>query len=473
MAIEIIYRQVPISESTCCICHRKLIWSKVGSILLYKPFEEPRLIYESMKYCDQCKLSYLTKSDIQRINNKNKPFFVSSFEPEDGDNIKNLKSHVQKYAPGFQPQKNKDRKDGSSAKKEKYCGYQKYKRTPRTGNAEFFLCNISYKSCPVCSARLRDVLWDIPVSEEDCVKVPCKTCFKHCFFVPSIDLQNIVSNNPHVDKVNMRYYVRELEKYNKCFNERAKDGLMLVLNDVQTNEKLCLAIGYENKTIKDDYHSISIRLNTQARDILTAIYKYNEYIIRYQGKQYQVLETKTKDFEQDLKIPELIQNEITIGKGGGLYNSKKADTQVLVDTLIFSPKTGRYEIAHASYEDGELYFDFTVYMRFCERYGNPGLFVCSRSSRYSRNDYVDELNEQSFYYECGYNARKSISERRRILSFLIDLEIKQPKEIIEFLRWLINSGLHKNHPDALRVWESDIEFIMDYKVNPQRFTILG
>jgi hypothetical protein len=66
-------------------------------------------------------------------------------------------------------------------------------------------------------------------------------------------------------------------------------------------------------------------------------------------------------------------------------------------------------------------------------------------------------------------ANLSTQYRHDLLAEIIDLEILPAPRIVSFLNWLVN--IHTHQSNAQLKWKEDIEFVENYKANPQRFLI--
>lgn len=67
----------------------------------------------------------------------------------------------------------------------------------------------------------------------------------------------------------------------------------------------------------------------------------------------------------------------------------------------------------------------------------------------------------------------SDSHRRRLLSEVIDLNLMTPYDIINLLTSNINLHSGERYFYARKKWKQDIEFVSNYRVNPNRFIIAG
>lgn len=112
--------------------------------------------------------------------------------------------------------------------------------------------------------------------------------------------------------------------------------------------------------------------------------------------------------------------------------------------------------------------EYFVYRRSFEFAGNPYCKVLNYTKYLERNkscyDSDFDLNPQSILYMYGYNATDNISQekRQKILVFLIETRIMDWFEIINHLEFLIEFHELQGHRKAVKIWETDIDFIRDY-----------
>ncbi len=170
----------------------------------------------------------------------------------------------------------------------------------------------------------------------------------------------------------------------------------------------------------------------------------------------------------------IMQKEIIIRKGGGYHQASNHVAEV-VSVLLFSPYTNRLELAKASYDKtlNEYYMDLTKLREFVDHYGNPGLpirFVCDNPDSFHSG-----LREESILKEYGYSVSQTDgllpSERRSILTELVDLNITTISNIVKLLCFFIDSHPGDKYYYAREKWEDDKQFISGYKADPNRFVI--
>lgn len=172
-----------------------------------------------------------------------------------------------------------------------------------------------------------------------------------------------------------------------------------------------------------------------------------------------------------------IIKKIEIRQNGGYaqYGSRDANGNEIVDVLMYSPFTKRYEITKASYDEKNhtYYMDIARFRRFIYEFGNPGIKIwVDTSNRKSNSRFV---NEESLLHAYGYNVNQvsalTTTERHQILTDIVDLELMTVKDIVKLLTYNINLHSQEKYYIARQKWKEDIAFISDYKINPDRFII--
>lgn len=190
----------------------------------------------------------------------------------------------------------------------------------------------------------------------------------------------------------------------------------------------------------------------------------------YQGKTYYVPCRKMKDSYTDV-----ILDSVVIRSGGGYYSYKNNNKYHLVDALMYSPFTQTYEIIHATYDKDEYvcFIDISIFRDFIKKYGNPGIKIFPPGP----NGIYSDLKEESLLHVFGYNVNQkdnlSDGERCAILAEIIDLELMKPQTIVRFLSGCADRMRGKDNYKACAKYKHDIEYIKNYKVNPQRFLIVN
>ena len=168
--------------------------------------------------------------------------------------------------------------------------------------------------------------------------------------------------------------------------------------------------------------------------------------------------------------------ELEIRAGGGYYSLTMSRREELVDVLLYSPFSQRYELLRATHNK-ELdccYCDVGLYRKFIHEHGNPGVkLFFNGGASYAGDDF--NLRPESILKGYGYSVAQadqlSTAERQNILSEIIDLGILEIPVIINYLDFFCRShSTDKDFYARLR-WTEDRKFVENYKANPDRFLI--
>lgn len=165
--------------------------------------------------------------------------------------------------------------------------------------------------------------------------------------------------------------------------------------------------------------------------------------------------------------------EIDIRKNGGITNIENCE---LIDILLYSTQTKTYEIARASYNKNNhsFYMDRTIYKNFVKKYGELEIIV------YGSDKNIDSefsmLKEESPLYSLGYSVNQkdnySDAVRHEILIKIIDSQKLSKQEIISHLSNCINLRKNnKKYATACQKWRNDIDFLVNYKTDVNKFAI--
>ncbi|MCD7776320.1 MAG: hypothetical protein LUH54_02985 [Firmicutes bacterium] len=281
--------------------------------------------------------------------------------------------------------------------------------------------------------------------------------------------------------------LRELE--NKFFLEKLssiESSTLLIqvcYNDVDESE-VCEYIIIKDKKMSSRKDRILHYSSNEARELLTAAFHKSR-----EGKK-SILSGRAffvkRVFPDDNhygglsdRIPNVV---LEIKNGGGHYSSTQGvDSCEIVDLLLYSPFTKRFEIICATLNiDVEYcYTDISRYREFVNRYGKPD--VDPNLGQYTKRNNLwypmsfDNLNTESFLRAYGYNVSAayniSTMSRQKMLAEIMDLELFPQGKIISFLDWLIRTRTQERYEIALSKWIEDKKFVENYRLNPKRFMI--
>lgn len=511
-----------IEGTTCPCCGRFLSDIRQFKVVLAgRKNRESKVGKYRLLYCNECNLPFINS----KLSKYNKSWHTGYFVPEfvyNGSSITRAKFYTKMITPTSKEEALRLLgQDGSQLDIKKQLPIKASKKgdelvsnntfsivaAPRSRVGAYSYCFILKKTleCRKCQLPLVDSAYYIPIDKKGlkCIKVPGRRCPKCGDLYVNEDKKNDISalltNNPYASKY--RLLDNPIIERNKGNNVKPeKKRIYLPRENFATKEEwkyqnklarcpssmllLKYSLGEQNRyyTIVNDekeadperrilhYSSKKARLLLtlafvpQSRDFLKGIWK-----------QYKDLIAIPKTIDDNTAMP-IIQNDIVIRKGGG-YHEKNKQVAEVVNALLYSPYTHMLEIVRASYdrEYNEYYMDPTIFRQFIDSYGNPGILI--RFSSHSFGSGYESLNEESILKVYGYNVSQTegllTSERRAILTELVDLNIVTISRIVYLLDFFISTHPGDQYYYARCKWEDDREFISNYKANPSRFIIGG
>lgn len=285
-------------------------------------------------------------------------------------------------------------------------------------------------------------------------------------------MKALLNGNPFAGSISQKwdYYFANLASLQRNPDTWNKYLILLLMGDEK--KKKILLIGNHAEETTEDLIYLDYR-EEETRDILTRIYKFQESKILFHDNEYTVFFASDKHWTT--VRPQYILGEISIDTGAGYRYGRYPGR--LVDALLYSPYTRRYEIVRTSYlETCGLYcMDISIYKNFIEKFGNPGIIPVVINYKSNGKSSFNDLNVESVLHTFGYNVNESdgLSNQKRqsILSMVIDLELMEQHKIVAFIDWLISTHTSTKYLSARYKWSMDKEYVINYKANPDRFII--
>lgn len=390
------------------------------------------------------------------------------------------KKAVSKEEMQVNVQSRRRREDDQSAKKTKYLkGYKIvpwYNTNQKAIQHKIFLTNYERDSCPVCQKHLMDYVNIIQISEKEGIRVPGKYCSRCEMFweTRGTTLRNLIQRIPNsLDyEVNSEYLIPDYDQKMKLVKTIVSASMVVHIKlegkDIHRMVVIVLSRSERNRDMEILHYT-----DLLARKLLFAIHQKSMQI-QIDGNEYKILkysyaEKQTNDISNYVNI-----DKIVIQPGGGLYQGYSQTRTELVDVLLYSPFTKCFEVSHASYDvkNRFYYMDAKVFRKFISEYGNPGIEVGVYES--SIRDF-SSMREESFLHAYGYSVAQSAglseSSRQALLGEVMDLGLMTAHGILCLLEHNINMHPGDKYMHARSCWEADKEFIMKYKVNPNRFVV--
>lgn len=351
--------------------------------------------------------------------------------------------------------------------------------------------------CPHCSSTVSSSFSLVSVGNNNKAKVPGSEC-RNCgilFVKRSKAIKNLLQDNVHAKEMTLNgesiwnySYQRQKEEQKKKrlkklyekldILSRVNGGLMLVvLKD--DNEQIDCVITNSKEPQMIQGVIVAHYSSLLARELLTSVYKSSR-TIKLNEKTYKVVRPyypSNSRGEKQIFPMELKPSEMRIQTGGGYASSIKNNRSEIVDVLLFSPFTHRYEMARATLDHaiGECFMDIGIFRSFVKEYGNPGLQLSfDKSSTFGLS--FDELRAESILHAYGYTVSESDAltenERRELLAEIVDLELLTVPYIVHLLDFFVRTHTSDKYYNARDKWKRDIKYISDYKINTQRFLIV-
>jgi len=213
-----------------------------------------------------------------------------------------------------------------------------------------------------------------------------------------------------------------------------------------------------------------------ARELLTALFHSGRKKKgNYNGKPYEIIGSKFGGGKAVKLRNTILAERIVLRQNGGNTSSLTSGYYELVDLLLYSPFTKRYELLRATHDKrtGAYYTAPWRFRNFVESYGNPGLNLNFYSEGRVLSDF-SEYNAESLLMIYGYSAAEGVmSERQRqeILAEIVDLGILTPGRVAGFMNFFIRTHPGVRYISARQKWENDLRFIDSYRVDRNRFLI--
>lgn len=146
-----------------------------------------------------------------------------------------------------------------------------------------------------------------------------------------------------------------------------------------------------------------------ARELLTAAFHESRNRKGELGdKQFCVMRSFFKRYSQNGNPDDIVPITLSIKQGGGLYFPQMSKNLEIVDMLLYSPFTRRYEIIKATHNKDEeySYVDICLYRSFVKEFGNPKVEVIFEHSFGGRGDW-EQLQTESVLKEYGYSVSQA------------------------------------------------------------------
>ncbi|MDO5151663.1 MAG: hypothetical protein Q4D76_20125 [Oscillospiraceae bacterium] len=463
------YKQIPkLVEGKCRLCKKTVSQHKTAVVYIYNSEMDSKKISVELLYCPSCKIKYANANIFTQIRLNNKGYRAVGFMLNSKSGRKALIEKASTFPNNYE--RNKKNKKTEHP----HPGFDAYSIKGNAMDIDVHIVNDFNRECVICNKKLTPRTIFIPISESLCVRFKGDFCGEHFLTKPSKKMQQLLDGNPYAKhiKPNFDYYFRNYLFANEVFSKSETYFILLLMKRLNKERKktnaIAVIISNEEREICPDVQIIDYKGN-EARQLLTDIFKRDKKDVVYSNNTYHVYYMKTKDSYADI-----VPDGIVIQSGGGYHRSIKNKQYELIHVLMYSPYTQKYELICATYDKMEYicFIDISIFRSFISKYGNPGIEIYPPTYNTGRSDF---LNEESLLHIFGYNVNQkdNLSDNTRcsILAEIIDLELMQPQTIVRLLIGCSNRMRGKGHYKACAKYDHDIQYVKEYKVNPQRFLI--
>lgn len=145
-----------------------------------------------------------------------------------------------------------------------------------------------------------------------------------------------------------------------------------------------------------------------------------------------------------------------------------------VNLIVYAHGTQQYEKMRAIHNQrtDKSFTDILEYRQFAAQYGKPDLEIEFGGAEITQGFGLTNPGIQTALNIYGYKVTQADclpdAYRQELLGEILDLHILTQEEFARFLVWLILfSG--SQYPKAKGKWQQDIEFVKNYRLNPERF----
>lgn len=350
--------------------------------------------------------------------------------------------------------------------------------------------------CPHCSKALLLGFTFIPIGNGRKAQILGREC-KKCgvlFVTRSDEIRNLLQDNKNacitldgeslwnysflrMQEIRKKKMIEQLHEKSDIM-ARIDGSVMLAVLEGDSGRVDCVITNNPKKQIAHDV-IITHYLSLSAREIITSVY-HSPCDVEFNGEKYKVIKhyyPLDSTGRKQVFPPELMPSDIQIKAGGGYYNSIMSNHDEIVDILMYSLATRRYEVVRATYNqlEGKCYMDIGIFRSYVQKYGRPQIQLLPGAS-ISYGTSFEELKAESMLHVYGYSVSKSDglteAERHELLAEIVDLELLSVSRIVNLLEFFIKTHTSDKYYYARDKWKKDMKFIEDYKVNPGRFLIV-
>ena len=476
-----VYKQIPKVNDNCCpICYSECNTYSPTIVLFYDAAKRNTINKNiNLLDCPRCKIRFANKTLFEQYFSKKNNYRPIFFNPV---NIKNIYELIEKITskPILFRQSQESNSASTKISQTTKSNNKTHTNEPFKLQKNYININASVKNiyitsfnkkCIVCSGSVADYVNIIPTSETDYIKISGKYCgnCKMFFYSNLQHIEKILKNNVYAESytVNTDFHIEPSVMKNNIKIKSAVYFFYLKETETNISKKIIIVL---DKAEALEHLGVYHYSDIISRDLLATAWKRREKTVVLNHKTYRIILSKTNNNQI---FQNFIINELNISAGGGLHSS--SNNTEIVDVLLYSPYTKRYEIIKSSYDKffDSYYVDMSIFKRFIKQFGNPGIpvKVCGNSKLNGFSNLKEESILHAFGYTVSTNDNLSDLQRQKIIADVLDLGLMSTAEIVNLLEFLISSHNNIKYLSAKTKWERDLKFTSNYKINPERFVV--
>ena len=329
--------------------------------------------------------------------------------------------------------------------------------------------------CLMCGSKLEESINFVPINESQGLRIPGQYCTQcNTFYDPQGHKLKNLSAELKLHKsceINSEYLIPDYWKKVRAAQAVKSASFAVALRSRKNKKHRFVTVV---SACSDKHHNQDVFHYSDLfiRQLLCEIYKRNSAIC-ISNEMFDILKIISLDGDHYRPLDHLKIDKIILRSGGGLYNGLRQSGIELVDILLYSPFTDCLEVSHASFDikNAVYYMDSKVFRNFIMKYGNPGVKIAAYQS--TARDF-STMQEESILHAYGYvvgNNGLPDKKRQELLGEVIDLGIMSAHSIISLIGHNISMHPGKQYENARTDWEMDRQFVLEYKVNPNRFVV--
>ena len=475
-----------IKDNICPVCGNHILEHKPCAVMIAAPDQASYKPYSfNVLFCSNCGLPFADSGVSENVL-KATGCWLRTFSPKkncSAESIRNQMNYRKKGHPH------------SCQKKERSTGFERIPSSAIIWKTSKTLCSQSadLRVCPKCHASLHSDYTLIPISKREKAKVPgmlCDTC-GIIYVKESSELTKIMRDSPLTKGFTLDgrelWHASAMEEETKrkaetkaLWAERRRrlhdvpDSVVMVCLKIRCQVQEYIITNHE---LSPTGCNIFYYKSAEGRELLSAAFadeRAKKGILF--GNVFQVLSVVfAKNHIRNLPN-HILPAQLTIKADGGYASSVRNRNREVVDLLIYSPLTQRYELMRGTYDKKQdyCYTDIGIFRRYVREYGNPRASIDFAPAIPCRTNNYD-LRSESVLMGYGYNVSEanqlSDRERHEILAEIVDLEILTVHQIVNLIDFNCRLHCSERYYLARSKWMSDKNFIENYRVNPNRFLI--